>query len=300
MKGKIIDDSFISRLEAFDLHLDNPMLGFFGGQHRTKTYGQTVEFADFREYVLGDDIRRIDWNLYSRFEKHFIRLFVDERQMHMQIFIDCSASMAKINPEKALFALRAAAGLGYLSVQNMDKTSFKFMKGDFCDDPGGVMSGKSAFYRNLIHLEELEFKGETDLEKAIIGCPSHGYNDGLTVIISDFLSDTNWKKAVDFLLFRRRQVMVIQVLSPEEIDPFNFSGRTMLRDSESEDISDGKNMKMRITRAHMKAYKEALNWFIDDIKAYCNKRGCIFISANCSEPVERLLFGKLLATGTIR
>ena len=85
MKRKIISDEFIGHLESLVLNMKGPMKGYFGGNHRTNSYGSTVEFADFREYVLGDDIRRIDWNLYSRFEKHFIKLFVDERQMHIQI-----------------------------------------------------------------------------------------------------------------------------------------------------------------------------------------------------------------------
>ena len=92
MKGSYLNDAFFSRLETLALNLRADLAGFFGGKHLVKTYGQTVEFADYREYMLGDDIRRIDWNLYSRFEKHFLKLFTDERQMHVRIFLDCSAS----------------------------------------------------------------------------------------------------------------------------------------------------------------------------------------------------------------
>ena len=95
MKGSMLNDEFFSRLEALAFELRANLGGFFGGKHLVRTYGQTVEFADYREYMLGDDIRRIDWNLYSRFEKYFLKLFTDERQMHTQIFIDCSASMGK-------------------------------------------------------------------------------------------------------------------------------------------------------------------------------------------------------------
>ena len=109
-----------------------------------RTYGQTVEFADYREYMLGDDIRRIDWNLYSRFEKFFLKLFTDERQMHTQIFIDCSASMGKDMPEKAGYTIAAAAALGYLSVHNMDKVSFKLIKGD----KGDFVSMPSTSWKN--------------------------------------------------------------------------------------------------------------------------------------------------------
>ena len=125
MKSSYLNDEFFGRLETLSLELRADLAGFFGGKHLVKTYGQTVEFADYREYQLGDDIRRIDWNLYSRFEKFFLKLFTDERQMHTQIFIDCSASMGKDNPQKAGYAVAVAAALGYLSVHNMDKVSYK-------------------------------------------------------------------------------------------------------------------------------------------------------------------------------
>ena len=90
MKSAYLNDEFFSRLETLALNLRADLNGYFGGKHFVRSYGQTVEFADYREYQLGDDIRRIDWNLFSRFEKYFIRLFTDERQMDVQIFLDLS------------------------------------------------------------------------------------------------------------------------------------------------------------------------------------------------------------------
>jgi uncharacterized protein (DUF58 family) len=299
MKEKIINDDFISLLETISLYMQNPMQGYFGGIHRTKTYGSTIEFADFREYVLGDDIRRIDWNLYSRFEKYYIKLFVDERQMHTQIFLDCSASMAKADKTKANYAIRTAAALGFLSVKNMDKTSFMLMKENHSKDLCGVVTGKDAFYRSTANLEEIVFKGFVDIESAITNCPDFGSNDGLTVIISDFLTDSNWKRAVDYLIYNNRQVMLIQVLSPDEIDP-KYTGRMFLRDSEAEDVMDDKNMKMRITKSDYVAYKNALNDYIADIKSFCSARGVHFFSVDSETPVERLIFGKLLESGDVR
>jgi uncharacterized protein (DUF58 family) len=299
MKEKIINDDFISRLETISLYMQAPMQGYFGGNHRTKTYGSTVEFSDFREYELGDDIRRIDWNLYSRFEKHYIKLFVDERQMHTQIFLDCSSSMGKTDRNKAFYAIRSVAALGFLSIQNMDKTSFMMIKGDFADDLCGIVTGKEAFYRSTAHLEEVSFDGFADIEAAIINFPNSGSNDGLTIIISDFLTDSNWKKAVDYLIFNHRQVMLIQVLSPEEIDP-KYTGRTFLRDVESIDVLDEKNMKMRITKSNYLAYKEALKDYMAEIKQFCSSRGVHFFSVDSDSPVEKLIFGKLLESGDVR
>ena len=93
MKGSYLNDAFFSRLETLALELRADLGGFFGGKHLVRTYGQTVEFADYREYMLGDDIRRIDWNLYSRFEKFFLKLFTDERQMQSSLRKSAYASV---------------------------------------------------------------------------------------------------------------------------------------------------------------------------------------------------------------
>lgn len=299
MKHSIIDDEFISRLESLSFHMKDPMRGFFGGNHQTKSYGSTVEFADFREYVLGDDIRHIDWNLYSRFEKHFIKLFVDERQMMTHIFLDCSASMAKVDPQKAEFALRTAAAIGYLTIHSMDRLSFQLMHGSFSNHIDGVISGKDAYYRALAKLEHTEFKGEVNINEAIMSTPDIGSNDGLCVIISDFLTENNWKKAIDYLRYRKKQVLLIQVLSPGEINP-NYNGRMQLVDCESTHPIDDRNLKMKINRSDIDAYHRALRDYKDDIKQFCMSRGVDFVSISSDEQIEKLIFHQLEQVGTIK
>ena len=132
--------------------------------------------------------------------------------------------MGKINPEKANYAVATAAALGYLSVHNMDKVSFKLIKGEKVEDPFGTIVGKRAFFNAISTLETLEFEGESDLRSSIINAPNTGNNDGLTVIISDFFTDSDWKSAVDYLCYKKRQVILIQILTPEELDPV-YMGR---------------------------------------------------------------------------
>lgn len=296
MKGSYLNDEFFSRLETLALEMRADLAGFFGGKHLVRTYGQTVEFADYREYMLGDDIRRIDWNLYSRFEKFFLKLFTDERQMHTQIFIDCSASMGKDNPDKAAYTIGIAAALGYLSVHNMDKVSYKLIRGDKADDPFGTIVGKRPFFNAMSRIEELNFEGDGDLRNAIIGSPNVGNNDGLTVIISDFFTDTDWKKAVDYLVYKKRQVLLIQVLTPDEVDPL-YIGRVNLIDSEAEDIADTRNMKIKIDRSFQQAYQDAMKEIHEDLQSFCNSRGAAFVSVCTDQPIEKALFKELLKVG---
>ena len=298
MKGSYLNDEFFSRLETLSLEMRADLAGFFGGKHLVKTYGQTVEFADYREYALGDDIRRIDWNLYSRFEKFFLKLFTDERQMHTQIFIDCSASMGKDNPQKAAFTVGIAAALGYLSVHNMDKVSYKLIKGNKAEDPFGVIVGKRAFFSAMTGLENLTFDGESDIDAAVVGCENTGNNDGLTLIISDFFTDSDWRRAVDYLSYKKRQVLLIQVMTPEERDP-TYSGRVNLIDSEAEDLTDPKNMKMNIDMSAQLAYEEALKDLESDLYNFCVSRGATFITIPTDQPIEKVLFKELLKVGIV-
>ena len=298
MKGSVLNDAFFSRLETLALEMRPDLAGFFGGKHRVRTYGQTVEFADYREYQLGDDIRRIDWNLYSRFEKYFLKLFTDERQMHTQIFIDCSASMGKDNAEKAEYAVAVAAALGYLSVHNMDKVSFKLIKGEKSEDPFGTIVGKRAFFNAISQIEELEFEGESDLREAVVNTPNTGSNDGLTVIISDFFTDSDWRTAVDYLCYKKRQVLLVQVLTPEEVDP-SYTGRVHLIDVESETVEDERNMKLKVDSAFQKAYSMAMEEIREELQSFCTSRGADYVTICTDQPIEKTLFKELLKVGVM-
>lgn len=291
-----LNDAFFSKLETLALNLKADLAGFFGGKHLVRTYGQTVEFADYREYMLGDDIRRIDWNLYSRFEKFFIKLFTDERQMHTRIYLDCSASMGQVSEEKGAYAVAVAAALGFLSVHNMDKTSFRLMKEKGVENPFGTIVGKQSFFRAIKELEKLDFDGEVAISDAVTHEVDSGSNDGLAVIISDFLTDKDWKKAVDYLVYKKRQVLLIQVLTPDEIEPV-YSGRYSLMDVEAHDPMDDRNMKLRITRSMQVAYEEALADLKSDISSFCASREAGFISVRTDVPIDKMLFGELLNKG---
>ena len=296
MKGSYLNDAFFSRLETLTLELRANLGGFFGGKHLVRTYGQTVEFADYREYMLGDDIRRIDWNLYSRFEKFFLKLFTDERQMHTQIFIDCSASMGKDMPEKANYTIGVAAALGYLSVHNMDKVSFRFVHQDKAENSFGTIVGKRAFFDAISTFDNIVFDDECDMYKAITGCPNLGSNDGLTVIISDFFTDSDWKKMIDFLCFKKKQVLLIQVMTPDEIEPA-YDGRINLIDAEANGMEDLRNLRIKINRSNHLAYAEALKDMQSEIKTFCASRGVDFISVSTDQPLEKMLFKELLKVG---
>ena len=170
------------------------------------------------------------------------------------------------------------------------------IKGDKAENPYGTIVGKTSFFRAISELENVKFEGDADLEKAITSCPNTGSSDGLTVIISDFFTKTDWKKAVDYLTYKKRQVLLVQLMTPDELEPV-YDGRLNLIDAEAEDLTDSRNMKLRITRSLQLAYQEALADFKEDLRSFCVSRDAEFVSLSTDQPLERVLFSELLKVG---
>lgn len=296
---QIIDDSFISLLESRDLRIENPMNGLFGGNRRARAYGNSAEFADFREYTPGDDLRRIDWNLYARFEKLFLKLFVDERQLHHKIYIDASASMDWGEPNKAHTALKLAAAIGFLSVQAMDRVSFYAIHKDYCEDLCRTVVGREGFYNAANTLNGLTFYGEGDIGTALAAQEDPGYGNGISVLISDFLTDSDWKSGVDKLLYHNRQVWLIQVLSRDEIAPA-LSGKLQMLDAEGVNEEDSRHYKVEVTRSAVKAYREAFLYHQRSIREFCAARNVQFLTVCSDESIERMLLQKATEEGMIQ
>ena len=147
-------------------------------------------------------------------------------------------------------------------------------------------------------LDQIEFADEADISTAVLGNPNTGTGDGLTVIISDFFSDSDWKKAVDYLLYKKKQILLVQVFSPDELDP-SYTDRVNLIDSESTDMADPKNMKLRINKSMQIAFKEAVAAFYADIRDFCKRRDAGFIALDCEKPIEKELFSELLKRGIV-
>ena len=295
---QIIDGSFIAMLEARDLHIQNPMNGMFGGNRRSRAYGSSAEFADFREYAPGDDLRRIDWNLYARFEKLYLKLFVDERQLHHKIYIDASASMDWGEPNKAHAALKLAAAVGFLAVQAMDRVSFYTIHQDTCENLCQTIVGREAFYNGANLLNTVAFYGDGDLGAAFAGLEDPGHGDGLSILISDFLTDADWRSAVDKLLYHNREVWLIQVLSRDEITP-DLSGKVLMLDAESHDEDDARNYRSEVTRSSVRAYEQAFLYHQQQIREFCASRNVQFITVCSDESIERMLFMKATEVGLI-
>lgn len=279
MSYKIINESFFQRLELLDIYLKDNVAGSFGGNHRSKKIGSSSEFADYREYIPGDDIRRIDWNVFSRFDKLYLKLFLDERQMHHRIYIDGSKSMLN----KKELALKLAVAFAYLSIKAMDKVSIYLLTEHKNVKLVNRIVGKESFYSAIAAIDDVEFSGDSYISDAILSS-STGYGNGLSVIISDFLTNNDYKKALGYLRSQHRDVCCIQLLNEEEIHP-HFSGKNILYDSED----SSKYYKKNIKKDNIKAYEKALEYVKNDIKTFCNSREINYMFVSTIESVDKII-----------
>ncbi len=295
MSDKILDGAFLDALKTLDLYIPQPTNGHYSGARPSRSYGSSAEFADYREYVPGDDLRRIDWKLAGRFDKYYIKRFIDEKQGCNRIYLDQSASMGQ-EPRKGWTALRMAAALGYLSVSNMDSVSFRLMHGHQCVDLCGNIIGRESFLRAVGKLETVEYTGDTDIKRAVFDDPNPGMKDGVSYILSDLLTESDWKGAVDNLLARGRQVAVVQILSPEELNP-SVHGTCSFQDVEN---PSGKRVSVDVDRSALNAYQQAVDYFLKDIRQFCASRGVGYMMMRSDERVEEALLTKGCAEELIR
>ena len=293
-RKSILDGDLLNALETLDLYIHQPTNGHYSGARPSRAYGSSPEFADYREYAAGDDLRRIDWNLAGRFNKLYIKRFIDEKQGRNRIYLDQSASMG-FDEQKGWTALRLAAALGYLSVSNMDCVSYCLLSGEVCRDLCGSIIGRESFLSAVKKLDAVEFSGAVDVLKAVCADPSPGFSDGVSYLISDLLTESNWKAAVDNLLGRGRQVAVIQVLSPEELAP-SVRSTCSFRDSEG----TAGRMHVDVDRSMLNAYEQAVQFFLEDARHFCASRGAQFMMVRSDERVEEVLLTKGCAEEVIR
>ncbi len=294
MKKMIIDEGFLSELETLQSVLKNNIAGAFGGNRQTKNFGSSCEFADYRDYIPGDDVTKIDWNAYARFDKLYEKLYLDERQMHTRIYIDASRSMSHGTDEKAEQALKIAAAFAYLSVAEMDKVSVFAIHNDRLEEVISGMVGKDSYINHINKLNAIEFDTDAKISDAIM--PTNvGMGDGISILISDFLTDEDYESAIDRFFEKRRDVVCVQVLSREELNP-QLRGKMHLYD-----VEDQKRFyRKKIDKDIVRAYKDALRFVTDRIRGYCEARGGAYILAPAYATMPEIFFGELSDLGVLK
>lgn len=290
MASAKLDAALLNKLDRMALAMREMARAQRGGARRSRVRGTSVEFADYRTYAPGDDFRRIDWNAFGRLGRLYIKLFLEEKEAVASIFLDSSASMGTITPEKAALAQGLCAALGYMALNRQDRVCPYRMEGDSARRMQSVM-GKGMFPAVCNFFESAAFEGKTLLGQALSRVqPQPG---GLCILVSDLFSGDDWMGAVKKLRYQKQDVAVIHLLDKTEVDP-PYQGRLRLIDSETGAYRDAELDAF----AH-DAYRRALADFRRKARAACHQAGAIWIELDTSLPLEGALFGPVAQSGLL-
>jgi uncharacterized protein (DUF58 family) len=261
--------------------------GGAGGSRRSRQTGSSAEFSDYREYIPGDDIRRLDWNALARFDRLYMKLFMEEQESQVTILLDASASMEA----KWAAARSAAEAVGYLALTGGDRLRLQLLKdGRAVCSP--QFSGRAAFAKLTAFLDLCSPDGK---EGTLTGAVrrAEGLKKGLCFLITDGYTEDALKEALDYLRYMRQEVAVIQVLSGGELRP-EMDGAVRLTDSES-----GEQVDLLAERSALEGYRLALEAFLKQIRENCSSREANYLLLDGSLSFEEGFLPLLFGSGMI-
>ena len=273
------------RLEQLELASRRLTAGRMKGERRSVRRGQSVEFADYRNYSPGDDLRQLDWNVYARLEKLFVKLFVEEEDVTVHVLVDASRSMDFGEPNKLDFARRAAGALAYLGLAHLDRVSVAFL-GDGHAASLRPLRGKRRVFEVFRFLSEPRPERLTGLAAAAREYASRMRGTGPMILLSD-LMDPGYLDALRDLAGTRCQLSVLHVLSPEELDP------DMPPDARLVDNETGQGVEITGDDDLVERYRTRLTEWQSEIAAFCARRGGAYISIPSDLDLADLLFDVL-------
>jgi uncharacterized protein (DUF58 family) len=282
----VFDEGFLRQLERLQVVMKQPVRGGLKGGRRSVKRGQSVEFADYRDYALGDDLRQLDWNVYARLERLFVKLFIEEEDVTVTFLIDASPSMAFGRPEKLLFAKRAAAALGYIGLANEDRIVVAALTGRVARRQSGLR-GSGRVFRLLANLSGIApAEGPTDLVAAARHAAAMVTGRGVIVLISDLL-DPGADKVIRELAATGSELIVLHVLSPDELDPA-IEGDLRLVDAET-----GEGVDVTVDLAALDDYKSRLATWQEGFEDLARKRRASYVSLSSDVALADLVFAEL-------
>lgn len=290
-ESDLLAPEFLRKLDLLSIAAKRAFAGRMKGEKRSPKRGVSVEFADFRDYAAGDDPRYIDWNAYARLERLFLKLFVEEEDLQILLFVDSSKSMSFGDPNKLEYAKKVAAALGYIGLAASDRVSLA----SFSDRVRRLerpLVGKQSAVVLFRHLSDLTAEGPTRFEAAFSREAAGAARTGVAFVLSDFLSG-DWQAGVQALTYRGFQVVCVHILSPQEIAP-QLVGDLKLVDSET-----GEAREVSLSAALMGRYRKALEAFRSQVRETCFRYGADCFFCSTADPFEDLILEYMRSAGVV-
>ncbi len=292
-QSNLLSPELLAQLERLELVTRKIFRGQMKGERRSRRKGQSVEFADFRNYVAGDDLRLLDWNLYARLDKLIIKLFLEEEDLHFYSLIDSSLSMDYGTPTKLEFAKQLAASLAFIGLIRADRVRVETLA-QGAGDRGPAWRGRASSWRMLEHVESIQPSNQTSLTTGVKNFCLRNPGKGIVVFITDLMDKTGYEEALKYFVSHEVDCYLIHVLSQEELEP-DVKGDLRLVDCEDQDEAE-----ITVSAPLLNRYKQTLNSFVEGAQQFCARRGIHYLLANNQTPIETLVASHLRKRGLVR
>jgi uncharacterized protein (DUF58 family) len=289
----LFDPAFLQALERLSLVSRRRVRGLVRGERRSTVQGRGIEFDDYRAYQPGDDYRYIDWNIVSRLDRLFVKLFSEEEDLDVHLLVDTSRSMASGAPSALALAARLAAAIGYIGLVNLDRLSVAA----FTSSPGprlGPLRGRARAFDLLQFLAQLAPSGETDLALSLRRHLAASRRRGLLVLISDLFDPRGYEEGLLLARHHRHETFVIHVLADEDLAP-RLSGDLRLVDVET-----GQAVEITADAEALHAYAAARDAYFRGVERFCLRHGIDYLRTASSVPAEDLVLRCLRQGGLLR
>lgn len=292
----LFDESTLRKLSRLTLVAERVRAGVLKGERRSTRRGSSQEFADYRNYVPGDDLRRLDWNAYARLNRAFIKLFEEEEDLAVHILLDGSGSMdwGAEEQHKFSYAQKLAAALGSIALSAGDHLTLTLLQGAALPEQYGPVRGKHNTLGLLHYVESLQPEGQTDLNRSLRAYGLSPRRPGLAILISDLLSPEGFQSGLSVLLERGYECALVHLLSPDEINP-PLSGDLLLVDVET-----GAGQEVSIDSGLRQEYYQRVSLWQAEIASYCRSRGVRYLSAVTSAAWDRLVLQEMRAASLVK
>lgn len=292
----LFSESTLRKLDRLALVAAQVRAGAMKGDRRSPRYGTSIEFADYRDYVRGDDLRRVDWNVYARLERPFIKLLEEEEDLAVHILVDASRSMdyGEGETHKLRYAQRLAAALGYIALAAGDRLTVAVLQGAAPAAQFGPFRGRDQTLRLLRFLEGLTAGGETDLNQSLRAYALAAHRPGLAFLISDLLAPAGHAAGLAQLQGRGDEVTVLHVLAPEELDP-PLAGDLRLVDCET-----GAPQDVTLDGGLRDLYRRRVTAWREEIDMACRKRQVTYVPVGTDTAWDDLVLRHLRRRGLIK
>ncbi len=276
------DEAFLRKLERLAVVAKQVAARQRRGERHTRRAGAGIEFADHRDYVPGDDLRHLDWNLYGRLERPFVRMYDEDEDLPVYLLVDTSASMGLGRPPKLRLALETAAALAYVALGNLDRVALYPIAGGLGTGLG-LMRGKAQIHPLLDLLSSVRPAGQTDLRASATGLVQRHRRKGVVVVLSDYFDPQGVEEALDRLRYARFAPIAVQITAPDEAQP-DLRGELLLIDAET-----GEERPVTVSSAVAEAYRKRFVARLQALERFCRQHAIPCVQVRSDHPLEDLV-----------